>query len=247
MKKVLISAGHSNVPGRDRGAAGNGYIEGELAVDFRNLLIPELLKLGIDVHKDIDNSILSETISDFKLNVSSDTISIDIHWNAGPATATGTEVLIPESNSSIERNLAKDIADTISRILNIPLRGNYKGLKGVKTEAESQHKKLGFMRLNGETILIEMCFISNKSDMDKYQDNKKLLAKEIANLICQYATSDTSNIKPIPNVLVNTHTVVKGDSLSKIAYKYSTTVANIKTLNSLKSDVITIGQLLKLK
>ena len=46
MRSVFLSAGHSNRPGRDRGAAGNGYIEGELAVEFRNILKNELEILG---------------------------------------------------------------------------------------------------------------------------------------------------------------------------------------------------------
>lgn len=43
----------------------------------------------------------------------------------------------------------------------------------------------------------------------------------------------------------NTHKVVKNDTLSKVAKKYKTTVANIKLWNDLKSDNIYIGQTLK--
>ena len=140
--------------------------------------------------------------------------------------------------------MAKDVADIISDTLGIQLRGNFKGLKGVKSEADSQHKKLGFMRLNGETILIEMCFISSKSDMDKYQANKKVLAKRLANVICEYSCVISNEIVNTPS---KTHKVVKGDSLSKIASAYKTSVSNIKTLNNLKTDVIVIGQILKIK
>ncbi|SFC80710.1 LysM repeat-containing protein [Bacillus sp. OV322] len=43
----------------------------------------------------------------------------------------------------------------------------------------------------------------------------------------------------------NTYTVKKGDSLYQIAKKYHTTSAELKKLNSLKSDVLKIGQVLK--
>ena len=42
------------------------------------------------------------------------------------------------------------------------------------------------------------------------------------------------------------HTVKKGDNLSKIATKYKTTVAKIKSLNVLQSNIIYPGQKLKL-
>jgi len=42
------------------------------------------------------------------------------------------------------------------------------------------------------------------------------------------------------------HTVKKGDNLSKIAVKYKTTVAKIKSLNALQSNIIYPGQKLKL-
>lgn len=45
---------------------------------------------------------------------------------------------------------------------------------------------------------------------------------------------------------VQTYTVVKGDSLSKIASKYKVSVADIKKWNNLKTDLIRIGQKLKL-
>ncbi|MBC1486964.1 1,4-beta-N-acetylmuramoylhydrolase, partial [Listeria seeligeri] len=42
-----------------------------------------------------------------------------------------------------------------------------------------------------------------------------------------------------------TYTVVKGDTLSKIASKYKVSVANLKSWNNLKSDTIYVGQKLK--
>src|SRR5690606_33555963 len=38
------------------------------------------------------------------------------------------------------------------------------------------------------------------------------------------------------------HTVIKGDNLTKIAKKYSISVASIKQLNNLKTDAIKVGQ-----
>jgi LysM repeat protein len=244
MRKIFLSAGHSNTPGRDRGAVGNGYIEGELTVELRNLLVKELKKLNITPIVDPDDSIFSQTINFFKNLVSPSCIVIDIHWNAASPAATGTETLIPANPSKFETELANEISKCISDTLGIPLRGNFNGKRGVKTEAQSHHGRLGWMRLNGENILMEVCFISNRNDMASYQMHKEKLAKELAYIIYKYSM-DNQNV---PSVLNNNlYTVVRGDTLSKIARKSNTTVNSLKTLNNLNSDVIRVGQVLKIK
>jgi N-acetylmuramoyl-L-alanine amidase len=241
MRKIFISAGHSNKPGKDQGAAGNGFIEGQLSVELRNLLISELKSLGITPVGDVDSNVLKESLTFFKNLTSKDSIVLDIHWNAGPPSATGVEVLIPSENSTIERNLAKDLADEISKTLSIPLRGSHAGLAGVKTEAESHHGRLGWMRLTGENVLLEMCFISNKSDMESYQKNKSTIAKNIAKILYDYA-----NENGLPKIIGTTKTykVKSGDTLSKIAVDNKTSVSEIKRLNNLTSDTIKINQVL---
>lgn len=54
---------------------------------------------------------------------------------------------------------------------------------------------------------------------------------------------------PVTTTPVNTgtHTVVKGDTLFSIADKYDVTVVNLKSWNALKSDELSIGQILKTK
>jgi len=61
-------------------------------------------------------------------------------------------------------------------------------------------------------------------------------------------TSTTSTTNTTTNTTASTtttYTVVKGDYLSKIANKYGVTVAQLKSWNNLSSDLILIGQRLK--
>lgn len=187
-RKIYLSAGHSNVAETDRGASGNGFIEGNLTVELRELIYNELEVLGICAELDKNSNALKETIQFFKNLVSPSCILVDIHWNASSnSKATGTETFIPENYTEFELELAFKLSKCISDTLEIPLRGSVKGKLGVKTEVMSARKTLGFMRLTGQNILLEICFISNKSDMDKYQANKQALAKKIAKILYDYA------------------------------------------------------------
>ncbi len=232
MRKIYISAGHSNKAGRDRGASGNNFIEGELTAEFRGLLVKELNKLGVKPITDADDTIFSQTVNYFRNLVDSKAIVLDIHWNSATPQAKGTETLIPGKPTSFEIKLAESLSKKVGEVLEIPLRGK----NGVKTELESHHKKLAWMSLTGENVLMEVCFISNKSEMNTYQKNKNILAENIAKVLYNFAKDEVSNI----------YSVKEGDSLSKIAKENTTTVEKIKKDNLLKSDVIQIGQQLKL-
>jgi N-acetylmuramoyl-L-alanine amidase len=256
MRKIYISAGHSNKQGRDRGAAGNGFIEGELTVELRNLVSSELKKMGVSPIVDADNSILSETINFFKNLTTNNCIVLDLHWNAGPKTATGTETLIPAVNTDFERRLAHALSKAVSDRLKIPMRGRHSGFSGVKTEADSHHGRLGWMRLTGENVLMEMCFISNPNDMKSYQENKAALAYDIAKVLFDFAsngattaTTTTANkvATPTSNKSKKIHVVVSGDTLFGISRTYGVSVEEIRRLNSLSGNNISVGQNLRIR
>jgi LysM repeat protein len=252
MRTIYLSAGHSTVAGRDRGAAGNGFIEGVEAAKIRKRVVEILRqKYNVKAVVDSDDSILSQTLAFFRNMTTNRCIVVDIHFNAASPAATGTETLVDSNPTQFELDLAFILSKIAHTRLGIPRRGNFRQRAGVKSEAESHHGRLGWMRLTGENALIEVCFISNKNDMDSYQRNFEAYCSDLAFVLYKFARDEQQELlsvkqpqKPTTNRI--THTVVSGDTLSGIARKYNTTIQNIRTLNNLTSDVIRIGQRLNI-
>ena len=240
MRKIFISAGHSNKPGRDCGAAAHGYVEGVLAVAFRNKVYKNLIQLGANVTIDGNDTILSDSLNYFKKIVNKDAIVLDIHFNSGPSTATGTETFVPRNATLNEIKLARKLSEITHKSIYIPLRGD----RGVKTELESHHKKLGWMSLSGENILVEICFISNKEEIKKFIETESELAKQYAYALFEFAKNSEFSEPEYESL---TYKVRSGDTLSRIAQIYGVSVNDLQIINSLNTDVIHIGQVLKIK
>ena len=171
-RKIIISAGHG---GNDPGAVANGYTERDLAIEFRELLVKELLLLGVKPLIDDNKNALKQTLAWLTGKYSSKDILLDIHWNAASSKARGTEVIVPDNASMFENNLGKNI-------LNVFVSNGFIN-RGVKPESQTARKRLGWMRPPAENILIEMGFITNLLDINLYQNLKYKLAKESAFVI----------------------------------------------------------------
>jgi N-acetylmuramoyl-L-alanine amidase len=182
MKKLFLIAGHS---ANDPGASGNfdsvgKVVEATLTKELRDLIASAfVLHNSNPVIKDDDKHNLTQVLNSIANQVHKDDIVIDIHFNAFNTKARGTEAFIPTVNSVTEKNLAKDIVEATSKLLVTPNRG-------VKTEKESNRGRLGFLHGTGNRILLEICFIDNKEDLESYLKNKLILASEIATLIEKY-------------------------------------------------------------
>ena len=177
MRKVILSAGHG---GTDPGASGNGFIERDLAIELRDLIAAELRMLNISPLMDDNRNALKDTLAWLRGKFGSKDLLIDIHWNAAAnPEAKGTEVIVPNLPTYFETSFAKAMLKVFT---DLGFRE-----RGVKPESLTARKSLAWMRPTAENILIEVCFISNPTDMKLYQANKNTIAKRLAATIHHYA------------------------------------------------------------
>ena len=171
----FISSGHHL---KDSGAVGNGYKENELTIEFRNLVVSHCLKKGMKVITDKDTETLGQYL--LRIQTGSGSVVIEFHFDASVnKKATGTTALVGDDADRLDKSFAQELVNITSKTLGIKNRG-------VQSEAMSHRGKLGLMREQGTVALLELGFISNKSDIESYQKNKKILAELIANIIYKY-------------------------------------------------------------
>lgn len=159
-----IDRGHGH---GDCGAVGNGFRE-----DIKVREVAEELE---KLHKQYDKKYM---ILDNENNLSgrvnrANTSKVDcylsIHLNSAGATATGVETLIHARGGNAEK-IAKTVQDKVASTLGLANRG-------VRVAKEYLKKDLYVLKnTTMPAILVECCFISNKSDMQKFNARKIAVA-----------------------------------------------------------------------
>jgi N-acetylmuramoyl-L-alanine amidase len=176
-----ISAGHCNVqgPNYDSGAPGvNGRLEANETVKLRDLVVAAIIRKGyIDIVKDINSENRNQYFK--RIVTGSGSTVVEFHFNAGPPDATGTEALVGVDADRLDKSFAGEMSTGTSKILAVKNRG-------IKSEADTRHKRLGLMRETGIVCLVEVCFISNSADMKAYDMSFQKLAEYYADVIIKY-------------------------------------------------------------
>lgn len=178
--KIFLIAGHHD---RDSGATATynstGAIkESELTTELRYLVKSYLLHNKIII--DNDAYTLSQVIREVNEIITAKDLLVDLHFNSFHSNkATGIEVIIKNEYTKLEYQIAEEITNKLSEIMNISNRG-------VRTEKDSQHSRLGILHGSGSRVLIEVCFLSNINDVTAYIKNKHLVAYAIAETLDKY-------------------------------------------------------------
>lgn len=177
--RIFLSAGHSN---KDPGAVTTALDpkgstvkrrEADIAVEMRNMVSFYLSQARVahDVDgRGTDNIPLSGAIRKAR----NYEYALEFHCNSVDSKrATGTEVLC-DFNDLKDRKLATDVSAAIAKALGVHDRG-------AKPENSGQHTRLGFVGAGG--VIVELFFLSNPSDLAKWDARKWLAAKACAGVL----------------------------------------------------------------
>lgn len=177
---IYLSAGHR---GGGTGANTRNGREAELTIMFRNKLYRLLLPRLSGAHRimlDKDTEEESKVIRHINNFCGKKGVAIEFHFDASSnESASGSSVFIADEASVKSRHIAEDLAPLISDIAGVKNRG-------VRTEKQTAHKIIGFLRQTKcPSVLIELCFLSNDSDMAKFNSS----VDRLAGAMCEYILS----------------------------------------------------------
>ncbi len=177
MRHIFITAGH-------RGAAtgARGIIdEGAETVKLRDSVARELAQRGCTLSLDADTGSLTEVIRRINTEAQPTDICVDIHFNAFDGRANGTEVLVSNTPTDMEQELAENLLHATTATLGTKNRG-------VKREGAGQHTRLAMLSgVRCNSVLLEVCFCDNAADCEKYYSNVEKLVTAYADVLERHA------------------------------------------------------------
>lgn len=181
MRKIYLTAGHR---GGTTGANYNGIKEAEETIWLRNEIAERLRNKGVEVMLDNDSASLSEVIATINEDCKPTDICVDLHFNAvANPSANGTEVFKPFNATDTEIEVAEDLLYATCMVLATKNRG-------VKREGEGTHQRLAMLSdIRCNSVLLEVCFISNIADANKYKEKRDDLVIILTEQLLRHAHS----------------------------------------------------------
>ena len=235
MKKVVIDSGHGGVDG---GTVSNGIVEKDYTLKISEYIKNRFDELGIEssmtrtTDETLDPSVRPKKVQSF-YGKGDDVIVISNHINAGGGD--GAEIIYALRNND---TLSKKIAQEFERA-GQNVRKYYQ--RRLPSNPSKDYYYILRETPNNETIIVEYGFADSKGDdVSQLKNNWQNLAEAVVKAVADYIgvpyTEESSS--------ENYYRVKSGDTLWSIARKYGVTVNQIKEVNNLKDNTLSIGDLL---
>lgn len=239
MKKVVIDAGHG---GTDGGAVGNGIIEKKLTLEISQYIHNRLDELGIEntLVRDSDVTLepterVAKVLEPYGNN--RDVLVISNHINAGGGQ--GAEIIYALRNSdSFSRKIANELENSGRDV-----RKYYQ--RRYPSDSSKDYYFIHRNTGNTEAVIVEYGFLDNTTDAELLKKYWKDYAEAVVKAIASYVGVPYSFTGDMINE--NYYIVKKGDSLWSISNKYGLSVDELKDLNNLSSNNLSVGQKLLIK
>ena len=233
---VIIDAGHGGV---DSGARGTDALEKDYTLLISKYMYDRFRELGVPVYLTRDSDVTLNPTDRVEKVLSyfgddPNVVLVSNHLNAGGGE--GAEVIYALRNDS---KLANSILNNIGNTGQTTRRIYQRRLPSNPTKDYYY-----ILRETGklQPLIVEYGFIDNDNDLKFIKDNYKNLAEAVIKSVLEYKNIPYTE----PDVVItDTYTVVKGDTLYSIANKLDTSVSELKKINNLSSNLLKVGQVLK--
>ena len=227
--KIVIDAGHG---GDDPGASGNGIVEKDLTLKISQYMYDLFREKGIPVTmtRTTDETLTPDERVDRILSAygnNKNVIVVSNHINAGGGD--GAEVIYAIRNNSTLSNLilnsfknvGQNVRDAFQRRLPSNTSKDYYFI----------HRNTGVT----EPVIVEYGFLdSTLDDPTQLKNDYQKLTKAVVDAILEYIGYSVEE--------ENVYTVKSGDTLWSVAKKFGISVDELKKVNNLTSNSLSIGQ-----
>lgn len=200
MGRIFLSSGHDTVV--DPGAVAHGTTESEEMILTRNLIEQEFEAQGIEFVSVPDTLSLRETIRWINSRVKQGDVAVELHGNAFNGSVRGTEAFYIAGNDQRRKDAEQLLEALLAEVPELHLTGKPLS-RGAKPDSLSQHRGgLAFCRqIAIPSILIELCFIDNKQDLELLQTKRDRFARGLATGLIQWSQqTPVATTSPDPNV-----------------------------------------------
>ena len=233
--KIVVDASKG---GSNNGVVANGITEKDYTLSISRYINDRLNSFNIDssLIRDNDSTISDTTKASYiKENFGTGNNVIVISNRLKPGNDKGTEIIYPLRSNS---RLASSISNSIEN-MGGDVNKYYQQRNSSNTSLDDDF--LIRNTPNNQTIVINYGYPENTSDATFLKNNIKNLGEGVVKGIVDFI-----GVNYTPPSLEGYYIVKKGDTLWAIASKNNTTVDKLKKENNLTSNILSVGQVLKL-